>query len=491
MLNKIQIAVLAAIGVLLVLILGGVLFKNVLGSGQQEASAEGSTSIFEEVSNLEALNLGIIDGDDLRQDHGVSSEEGSSVFVEKKRVEVAISLRSIQDDIKIKIQNSETGKLIANVEFTVTVKGKDKTLTYSDTDKDGIIYIPFVSAGDYTVFLSDASTTDSEYFCDKSQIITVSDSIEYTKVDIKDEIKTESQINVDEEDTKVRDADETTDISASNEGRKTGDSGNAGGDSASAEASGPMDDDISEDAEDILAQIESETAEAEASKAAIAGASSGTITAPSQPTIADDPSYIEAHSGAKGIDVSKHNGNIDWCAVKNSGINYAIIRCGYRGSSSGALVIDPLYYQNINAAQANGVNTGVYFFSQAVNEAEAVEEASMVLELIGGFSLQMPVYLDVEKSNGRGDAISVEERTAICNAFLSTIRNAGYTAGIYSNKIWFEGRINTAAFTDYKIWLAQYVDIPTYTATRYDMWQYTSKGSVPGINGNVDMNVLK
>ena len=191
------------------------------------------------------------------------------------------------------------------------------------------------------------------------------------------------------------------------------------------------------------------------------------------------------------MDVSKHNGNIDWGAVKANGIDFAIIRCGYRGSSSGALVVDPLYYQNMIAAQGAGLSVGVYFFSQAVNVVEAVEEASMVLELLKGYTLQMPVYIDVEKSNGRGDAISVEERNAVINAFLVTIKNAGYTAGIYSNKLWFENRISTSLFLDYKIWLAQYVDIPTYYASRYDMWQYTSKGSVPGIAGNVDMNVIK
>ena len=224
------------------------------------------------------------------------------------------------------------------------------------------------------------------------------------------------------------------------------------------------------------------------------GAEGGTITAPAPataPAIASDPQYIAAHSGSKGIDVSKHNGTIDWNAVKNDGVDFAIIRCGYRGSSSGALVIDPLYYTNMAGAQSAGISTGVYFFTQAVNEAEAVEEASMVLELLSGYSLQMPVYLDVEKSNGRGDAISVEERNAVCRAFLSTIKNAGYTTGIYSNKLWFENRISTASFLDNQIWLAQYVDIPTYGATRYDMWQYTSKGHVAGISGNVDMNVLK
>jgi GH25 family lysozyme M1 (1,4-beta-N-acetylmuramidase) len=485
MLNKVHIYILGILGALLIFILAGLLLKGNADSGESASSSQGSSSIFEEVSNLEALDLGLIDGDDLREDNGLTgaSSDGVASNNEKEKIIVSLSLRSIQDDIKIKIQNAQTQKLIANVDFTVTVKGKEKTLTYSDIDKDGIIYIPFVAAGDYTVFLSDAVTSDAQYICDKSQTITVSDTIEYAKVDIKDEIKTESEINVAEEDTKVFDEDETTGSS----GKKT----DASKDDAGAETSSPMDEDISDDAEDLLAQIEEETAAAEASKAAVTGASSGTIERPSDQDITSDPTYVAAHSGSKGIDVSKHNGNIDWGAVKNAGINYAIIRCGYRGSSSGALVVDPLYYQNIQAAQANGINTGVYFFTQAVNEAEAVEEASMVLELISGYSLQMPVYLDVEKSRGRGDEISVEERNAVCNAFLSTIRNAGYTAGIYSNKLWFENRISAGAFLDYKIWLAQYVDIPTYTATRYDMWQYTSKGSVPGINGFVDMNVLK
>ena len=114
----------------------------------------------------------------------------------------------------------------------------------------------------------------------------------------------------------------------------------------------------------------------------------------------------------------------------------------------------------------------------------------MVLELISGYNLSMPVYVDVEKSNGRGDEISKEERTAVTKAFLSTISNSGYAAGVYSNKLWFENRIDVGSLSDYKIWMAQYVDIPTYGG-RYDIWQYTSKGSVPGVSGNVDMNVWK
>lgn len=194
-------------------------------------------------------------------------------------------------------------------------------------------------------------------------------------------------------------------------------------------------------------------------------------------------------SGSMGIDVSKWNGNIDWNAVKNSGVSYAIIRCGYRGSSTGALIEDPKFRSNIKGAKAAGLKVGVYFFSQAVNEVEAVEEASMALSLASGYGLNYPIFLDVESSGGRGDGISKETRTAVCKAFCSTVQNSGVSAGIYANKTWFTEMINTGSLTGYKIWLAQYASAPTYTATRYDMWQYSSKGKVSGINGNVDMNI--
>ncbi len=190
-----------------------------------------------------------------------------------------------------------------------------------------------------------------------------------------------------------------------------------------------------------------------------------------------------------GIDVSKWNGNIDWNAVKNSGVNFVIIRCGYRGSSGGTLIEDPKFRANIKGAQAAGLRVGVYFFTQAVNEVEAVEEASMVISLCKGYSLSFPVYLDVEGSKGRGDSISVDQRTANIKAFCGTIKNAGYQVGVYANKTWFTSKINTSQITGYKIWLAQYASQVTYTGSRYDMWQYTSKGKVTGISGNVDMNI--
>lgn len=198
---------------------------------------------------------------------------------------------------------------------------------------------------------------------------------------------------------------------------------------------------------------------------------------------------LSSSSGTMGIDVSKHNGNIDWNAVRNSGVSYAIIRCGYRGSSTGALIEDPKFVSNIKGAKAAGLRVGVYFFSQAVNEVEAVEEASMVINLVKGYGLNFPVFLDVEASGGRADSISVATRTAVCKAFCATIQNSGYTAGIYANKTWFTSYINTASLTNYKIWLAQYATTPSYTATKYDMWQYSSKGRINGISTNVDMNI--
>ena len=198
---------------------------------------------------------------------------------------------------------------------------------------------------------------------------------------------------------------------------------------------------------------------------------------------------LSSGSGTLGIDVSKWNGNIDWNAVRNSGISYVIIRCGYRGSSTGVLVEDPKFASNIKGAKAAGLRVGVYFFSQAVSEAEAVEEASMALKLVSGYGLNLPIFLDVEGSGGRGDKIDVGTRTAVCKAFCQTVQNSGYTAGIYANKTWLTSYINTGSLTSYKIWLAQYAASPSYTKTRYDMWQYSSKGSVSGISGNVDMNI--
>ena len=203
---------------------------------------------------------------------------------------------------------------------------------------------------------------------------------------------------------------------------------------------------------------------------------------------ASDGSLVTGSNGTVGIDVSKWNGKIDWNAVKNSGISYVIIRCGYRGSAQGSLIEDPKFETNIKGATAAGLKVGVYFFSQAVDETEAVEEASMVLDQIRNYKISYPVFLDVEASGGRADKIDKATRTAVCKAFCQTIQNSGYTAGIYANKTWLESKIDTGSLSAYKIWLAQYAAKPTYKG-RYDLWQYRSTGSVSGISGNVDFNI--
>ena len=202
----------------------------------------------------------------------------------------------------------------------------------------------------------------------------------------------------------------------------------------------------------------------------------------------DNDGVLKSTTGIMGIDVSKWNGNIDWAQVKASGVNYVIIRCGYRGSSQGALIEDPKYKANIEGATKAGLKVGVYFFSQAIDEVEAVQEASMVLSLVKNYKISYPIFLDVEASGGRADNISKATRTAVCKAFCQTIQNSGYTAGIYANKSWLTGKIDTSQLGNYKIWLAQYASAPTYTG-RYEMWQYKDSGSVPGISGHVDLNL--
>ncbi len=190
-----------------------------------------------------------------------------------------------------------------------------------------------------------------------------------------------------------------------------------------------------------------------------------------------------------GIDVSMWNGQINWSEVANSGISFAIVRCGYRGSSAGMLVRDTAVGTNVTGAKNAGLKVGLYFFSQAVNEAEAVEEASMAVQIARSYGISLPIFLDVESSGGRGDAISASQRTANIAAFCRTVQNAGLSAGVYANTNWFSERINTGALTSYHIWLAQYAAEPTYSRTRYDIWQYSSTGRVSGISGDVDMNI--
>ena len=208
----------------------------------------------------------------------------------------------------------------------------------------------------------------------------------------------------------------------------------------------------------------------------------------------DDTEYTDIFDSTDmiqmGIDVSKWNGEIDWDLVKAEGIDFAIIRCGYRGSSTGALVEDPYFAANLAGAKRAGIKVGIYFFTQAVNDVEAVEEASMALALLNDVELDYPIFIDTEGvgSNGRANGIDVATRTAVCDAFCKTIKNAGYTPGIYASRNWYHHNLTMDELNDYYIWLAEYRETPLYDG-HYEMWQYTSHGHVEGIDTRVDLNI--
>lgn len=193
----------------------------------------------------------------------------------------------------------------------------------------------------------------------------------------------------------------------------------------------------------------------------------------------------------KGIDVSSHQGNIDWNLVAQDGVEFAIIRVGYRGyGSEGRLVVDEKFESNIKGATAAGIKVGVYFFSQAINETELQEEANLVLEQIAPYKVECPVVYDVEKTSaaGRMNAISVEERTRLTKLFCQTIEDAGYQPMIYHNTEMGALLINIAELEDYDKWYASYSDKMFYPY-EYKIWQYSDKGKIQGISTDVDLNI--
>lgn len=198
----------------------------------------------------------------------------------------------------------------------------------------------------------------------------------------------------------------------------------------------------------------------------------------------------------KVIDVSKYQGDIDWKEVKASGIDYAIIRAGYRGYGTGNIKTDEKFSVNIQGALDAGIDVGIYFFSQAINESEAIEEACYTLELIEGYDISLPIAIDYEyASNGQGltgrlyDAkLSKDSATRICNTFCKTIKQHGYSAMVYANKSMLESNLNTSQIVDkYDIWLAHYASETSYTGY-YTFWQFSQSERVEGIDSFVDMS---
>ncbi|MDE5804206.1 MAG: hypothetical protein K2I22_14985 [Lachnospiraceae bacterium] len=406
-----RLTILAAVSVGLLTVLTVLLLNSPAPQGNHgatepsETTRPGSGAVFENGQIGNDLSA-------FMRDETFFDEEENEFLENLKNEQNRLSLivTSVEKDLRIQIVDSDN-QPVSGESFFVTLKGMGD---YKDLDKDGVIYIGDLAAGDYEVSLKPIEGYKVPSGTTK---VRVKDKVEYLVIeDISLLIKTEEEIDAEAEDTAqvVDDADKTE----------------------------------------------------------IKG--------------------VQAVSGTAslGIDVSKWQGEIDWDKVKNDGIEFVIIRCGYRGSVTGTLVEDPYFEQNIRGATAAGLQVGVYFFTQAVNEVEAVEEASMVVSLIRDYELTYPVFIDTEGAggNGRADSLSVESRTAVCEAFCTTVENAGFEAGVYASRNWYNKNLETAFLEKFAIWLAEYRSVPIYQGY-YQMWQYTSKGSVNGISGNVDMNI--
>ena len=202
---------------------------------------------------------------------------------------------------------------------------------------------------------------------------------------------------------------------------------------------------------------------------------------------------VNTEKNAKlGIDVSKHQGDIDWSKVKKSGVNFAMIRCAYRGYTEGNINEDIKFINNVRGAYKNGIDIGLYFYSSAINQVEATEEANYVLNLINKYGIRnyisYPIVIDVEDFEGtRNYTLSVQERTNIVKAFCNTIKNAGFKPMLYSYTYFLEQKLYMNQLTSFDTWIADYYG-NTWYSRPYSIWQFTDKGQIDGISVPVDLN---
>lgn len=202
----------------------------------------------------------------------------------------------------------------------------------------------------------------------------------------------------------------------------------------------------------------------------------------------------DSYQSVMGIDVSFHQQIIDWSKVKDAGISFAFIRVGYRGYQTGELHEDQYFRRNMEEASKHGIELGVYFFSQAINEEEAVEEAQFVLHAIKDYQLIHPVAYDMERvtENDRIKDLNTQERTDIARAFCKTVEEAGYDSLIYGSHSWLRHDLYSWQLQDeFQFWLAEYhtqQKYPDYPFV-FIIWQYSHVGKVPGIEKDTDLNI--
>lgn len=193
-----------------------------------------------------------------------------------------------------------------------------------------------------------------------------------------------------------------------------------------------------------------------------------------------------------GIDVSKYQADIDWTKVKASGVDFVIVRLGLRGyGAEGKLTEDEKFRAHVEGALSAGLEVGVYFFSQAVSDDEALEEAQFVLERLKGYEITGPVVFDTEEikdAEARTDGLAGEQFTENCITFCDAVEAAGYRPMIYANMKWMAFTLNLTRLTEYEKWYADYEAVPQ-CPYEFSIWQYTESGTVPGVEGNVDINV--
>ncbi len=210
-----------------------------------------------------------------------------------------------------------------------------------------------------------------------------------------------------------------------------------------------------------------------------------------------DGTYIDYngtnYTAKRGIDVSEHQGEIDWQAVRDDGVDFAIIRAGYRGYSEGKLFEDAYFRKNIEDALAAGIEVGVYFFSQSVDTAEAAEEAAFLLGIIEGYNLSLPVYYDWERVSNVGetrtDNVDGTTITDCCLAFCAAVESAGFEAGVYFYRSLGYYDYELDRLTNLVFWVGAPADSPDFYY-KHRMWQYSFTGTVSGIEGGTDLNLL-
>ncbi len=194
-----------------------------------------------------------------------------------------------------------------------------------------------------------------------------------------------------------------------------------------------------------------------------------------------------------GVDISKHNGQVNFNSIKAAGVDYVMLRLGARGYSTGQLSLDDNFVENMEAAIEAGLDIGVYFYSQAISQDEVMQEANFVIQNLEPYRAHItyPVAFDMEKvanDTARIDGLSRDDKTAIAATFLSGMQAAGYIPMVYGNKEWLIKNIDLAKLQDYDVWLSQEQDIPDYPY-QFAMWQYTTTGVLNGVTGDASLNL--